>query len=153
MRNIFLVLVVILIEVLCFSGTSFAGSDKAVLPFSVVASGNNSGYDERTLLLVETREEWETVWATANSRVLPAPPLPRIDFQTHFAAAVFMGQKPTGGYSVHVDSIIDEGNRVVIFLRDEFPPEDAMLTQALTQPWQVVVFERTCKPVFFKTLE
>lgn len=53
--------------------------------------------------------------------------------------AVFWGQKPTGGYSLGVASARREGEGVTVRLMLEKPPEDAMVTQALTYPYAVAV--------------
>ena len=49
------------------------------------------------------------------------------------------GEKPTGGYSLRVESAHLEGDRVTVRLALEEPPSDAILTQALTYPYAVAV--------------
>ncbi len=51
----------------------------------------------------------------------------------------YWGVKPTGGYSLTVESARLEGNRVTVRLALEEPPPDAILTQALTYPYVVAV--------------
>lgn len=53
--------------------------------------------------------------------------------------AVFWGQKPTGGYSLGVDSARGEGEGITVRLALKKPPEDAIVTQALTYPYAVAV--------------
>ena len=47
----------------------------------------------------------------------------------------YWGEKPTGGYSLSVESARLEGNVVTVRLKLEEPPKDAMVTQALTYPY------------------
>lgn len=49
--------------------------------------------------------------------------------------AAFWGEKPTGGYSIGVESANVEGDRATIRLSLKEPPEGAMLTQALIYPY------------------
>lgn len=49
----------------------------------------------------------------------------------------YWGEKPTGGYSLTVESARLRGNRVTVRLALEEPPPDAILTQALTYPYVV----------------
>ena len=49
------------------------------------------------------------------------------------------GRKPTGGYALAVESASIEGERVTVRLALKGPPEDAILTQALTYPYSVAV--------------
>ena len=51
----------------------------------------------------------------------------------------YWGEKPTGGYSLGVESARLEGDRVTVALALEEPPSDAILTQALTYPYVVAV--------------
>ena len=53
--------------------------------------------------------------------------------------AAYWGEKPTGGYSMSVQSARLEGNRVTVRLALKEPPRDAILTQALTYPYAVAV--------------
>jgi hypothetical protein len=51
--------------------------------------------------------------------------------------AVLWGEKNTGGYAVGIDAASLEGDRVVIALDLQNPPEGAIVSQALTYPYAV----------------
>jgi PrcB C-terminal len=53
--------------------------------------------------------------------------------------AAYWGEKPTGGYSLAVESARLEGDRVTVQLLLKEPPPDALVTQALTYPYAVGV--------------
>jgi hypothetical protein len=53
--------------------------------------------------------------------------------------AAYWGEKPTGGYSLAVESARLEGDRVTVRLALKEPPPDAIVTQALTYPYAVAV--------------
>jgi len=53
--------------------------------------------------------------------------------------AAYWGERPTGGYSLAVESARLEGERVTVRLVLEKPPRDAVVTQALTYPYAVAV--------------
>jgi hypothetical protein len=53
--------------------------------------------------------------------------------------AAYWGQKPTGGYSLAVESARHEADRVTVRLALKEPPRDAVVTQALTYPYAVAV--------------
>ena len=50
---------------------------------------------------------------------------------------VAWGEKPTGGYTVDIDSASVEGVRVTVNVALEDPPPDAMVAQAITYPYAV----------------
>ena len=83
-----------------------------------------------------------------NPRVIAAPSaaalsaaigasIPASGYGAYLAA--YWGEKPTGGYSLGVESARIEGDRVTVQLLLEEPPPDAVVTQALTYPYSVVV--------------
>jgi hypothetical protein len=53
--------------------------------------------------------------------------------------AAFWGEKPTGGYTVEFLGARMEGDRITMELALEEPPPDAMVSQALTQPYAAAV--------------
>jgi pyruvate/2-oxoglutarate dehydrogenase complex dihydrolipoamide acyltransferase (E2) component len=53
--------------------------------------------------------------------------------------AAYWGEKPTGGYSVGVESARLEGGEVTVRLSLEEPAPDAIVTQALTYPYAAAV--------------
>ena len=74
--------------------------------------------------------------ATALSEAISAS-VPDSGEGTYLAA--YWGEKPTGGYSLTVESARLEGDRVTVRLVLKEPPRDAIVTQALTYPYAVVV--------------
>ena len=63
--------------------------------------------------------------------------VPRVGKGAYLAA--YWGEKPTGGYSLAVESARLEGERVAVRLALEEPAPDAIVTQALTYPYAVAV--------------
>lgn len=47
----------------------------------------------------------------------------------------YWGEKPTGGYTLSIESARLEGDVVTVRMKLEGPPKDAMVTQALTYPY------------------
>ena len=74
--------------------------------------------------------------AAALSRAIGAR-VPNSGNGTYLAA--YWGEKSTGGYSLAVESARLEGDRVTVRLALREPPQDAILTQALTYPYAVAV--------------
>jgi hypothetical protein len=122
------------------------------IPFGKIAGGSQGTVVTRQLVLVRDMHSWKGLWERIHANRFPLPPRPEVDFSREWTAAVFMGEKPSGGYSITVDSIREYPDRIVIFLRNTAPPPGAIVTMALTQPWEIARLSRTRKPVFFKTL-
>lgn len=49
-----------------------------------------------------------------------------------------MGEKPTGGYAITVESVIETEKNIVIKVKEIKPDPEAMLTQSITYPYCVL---------------
>lgn len=60
------------------------------------------------------------------------------DVQQSNFVVLNMGEKPTGGYAITVESVIETENNIVIKVKEITPNPGAMLTQSITYPYSVV---------------
>jgi hypothetical protein len=78
------------------------------------------------------------------------PELPAVDFSPRTVAAVFAGQKPSGGYSVKITQIIKKESGLIADFVLEEPPEDAMVITVITTPCHIVTFPRAEESLLFR---
>lgn len=97
-----------------------------------------SGFSEREFILVSDAEMLRDLWNRAHGSQLQVPPVPEVDFGRETVVALFLGTKPTGGYSIDVEGVTLEQGELFIDVRVEEPPPGAITTQALTSPWVMV---------------
>jgi hypothetical protein len=64
---------------------------------------------------------------------------PAVDFTRDVVVAVAGGQRSTGGYSIAVDRALRSGSAVTVEVVQTTPAAGCVMTQALTQPADVVV--------------
>jgi hypothetical protein len=76
-----------------------------------------------------------TLWNRAYGAQLSPPRLPELDFRRESVIAVFLGQRPSGGYGVSVRDLRLEGGDVILLLEERQPGPGDITTQALTSPW------------------
>ena len=84
-------------------------------------------------------------WTTGNSnllytwRLLMGQRMPAsifdIDLDNHTIIIISLGSRPTGGYSVEVDSVWENEQGLTVHYREITPKRGAMVTQALTAPY------------------
>ncbi|MFA6279138.1 MAG: protease complex subunit PrcB family protein [Candidatus Paceibacterota bacterium] len=152
MRNALVIVVVaiaaIVVGVLVFlyggDTTSNASSpiviedNPVVISFTKLAQGVHSTVATRTNYLITAESELKELWkmVDANGTV------PAVDFNKNYVAAVFAGQKMTGGYEITVSKVEDTSVRnVVVTLAD--PGSDCMVTQSTTAPYQIIELPKT----------
>ncbi len=144
-----------IVALLLMMGCSNVKTLKPVSPLeSIPCSGLQ--YPESGGMVFRDAESWEAFWnrycmvITGEGNKLPAP---EVDFSTRMLVGVFSGEKPTGGYSISIQRVLDGPKRLVVEYLEESPPPDAMVTMALTYPCQIIAVPRSDKSVEFKAVE
>ena len=85
--------------------------------------------------VVETPKAWAALWKEIGK------PAPTVDLSGKVAVAVFLGERPTGGWSVAFDEPAPGPKGPVVRYSVRAP--EGMVSQSFTQPWAVRVFART----------
>lgn len=114
-------------------------------------------YHQPLTRVIENRAAWEAFWqsvpdAALNHLAQTHPdgwtsaeqadiPAPEVDFDRQIVAAVFLGDRPDGGYGVEFAEPFVTNDVLTIPFR-EFK-SDAAVTLAITQPFLIQVFPRT----------
>lgn len=99
--------------------------------------GQYGGPGQAGSQVVTDAKGWEALW-----RVL-GKDAPALDLKTHAAAAVFVGDKPTGGWSVKFEEPKTKDGDVIVFYSVLAPKGFA--TQAFTAPYVVKAFPKPAK--------
>jgi len=134
------------------SGQESAKEENTDVPVQKRWSGAYCGIRTAGQHVIHDAEAWKDLWGQINRVRRPAPAPPKVDFEKHMAVAMFLGQRNTGGYSIRITAVRDTGQEVVVQVKRTSPPPGAMVTMALTQPYDVVTIAKTRKPVKFENV-
>ncbi|MFA6029861.1 MAG: protease complex subunit PrcB family protein [Elusimicrobiota bacterium] len=107
-----------------------------------VWKGPHSGINDLTAFVIEDPSNWEKVWKDYMKREVP-----KVDFTKHFAACVFLGLRPTGGFGVDFLSPLMDAGTVTIRYRIHAPGGGSFVTQAFTTPFAVQLYKKTGRAV------
>ena len=110
----------------------------------------NSGIVKRLRIVIRDRDAWVELWKQLSSKQFPQPPLPEIDFSREMLIVVAMGEQGTGGFSISVDGVYEKNNKIEVIVKSFRPGKKCMLTQALTQPVDVVRLKKSDYSVVFR---
>lgn len=97
----------------------------------VLAEGSYSGVEEPFILVARDQASLEKI---SNFPINKIDIKEQVDFEKNIVIAAFAGTKRTGGYSVEISKSGDEISIALLA-----PPSDAMVTQALTEPFAIVL--------------
>ena len=120
----------------------------AVLLFATLAQGTMSNIDEPRQVVVRTAAEWQALWKEHD----PGSAAPPVDFTQSAVVGIFLGSRPTAGFSVDITAVKTEGNRTVVEYLERRPAADAFVAQILTSPFHVVRLAQIAAPVGFRRL-
>lgn len=123
-------------------GNCYSAAEQEIT-FEILDVGDVSGYVEESYLVVKSEVDWVNVWKKhALIREPPEQP-PEIDFTKNFVICAFMGTRPTTGYSINVEKVWTDGEKVFVEVVKRCPPEGMVVCQMLTCPYVMVLVERT----------
>jgi PrcB C-terminal len=119
------------------------------LSFQTIAKGYRSGVREPLQTVARNQAEWDSVWKRHSVETNPPPP-PFIDFKNQIVVALFLGEKPTGGYDVEIIRAEQSDGALVLHYREKSPLPGSIAIQAMTQPFHIIQIVRddTLKPTF-----
>ena len=104
--------------------------------------GPHSAANQPAAFTAENDEDWSRLWTQYLNR--KAPP---VDFSKHFAAAVFIGLKQTGGYTVEFLPPESDGKTVNVLYRIKSPGKGGFVTQAFTTAYAIQLYRKPGLPV------
>jgi len=106
--------------------------------FKTIAKGARSGVREPSQIVIRSQSEWQKLWRQHTSTSTAPAPLPAVDFDKEMVAAVFLGEKPTGGYDIEIVSVERSADTLTVSFKEGDPQPGGITTQAFTQPFHIV---------------
>lgn len=121
------------------TATPTPSSPAAAPDWEVVATGSQAaGGDSLSFELATSQNDLQNLWGRAYGTMTSPPPLPAVDFSRSSVAAVFLGTRSSGGYSVDVQNVAVENGELYLDVAVTEPAPGTLTTQALTNPWVMV---------------
>jgi len=135
--------------ILCNYSTIAHASSSMEVTFETLESGSNSGNVDYRHEVFHSSSDFQTFWNQHASINHPPSPPPEIDFETSMIAVVSREDKPSGGYSIHVKSVTENDATLTVHCELSDPPPGSIVTQAITQPFEIIKMEASRKTVRF----
>jgi hypothetical protein len=117
------------------------------MPLTTLDGGTLSGIDEPGEIVVRTPAQWTRLWREH----APERERPAVDFDRFVVLAVFMGARPTAGWSIRIVSVVAaDGDGVEVVATRSTPQKDHMVAQIVTTPFHIVSVPRFSGPATFR---
>jgi hypothetical protein len=115
----------------------FAAVPADPVAFKTLDAGDQ-GIESKREAVMRTAAEWTALWKELGS----SKPRPAVDFARSTVLGVFLGSRPTAGYTVKIDTIERQGAEFVVTYRERPPAPTDMVAQMLTAPYLLVTIEK-----------
>jgi hypothetical protein len=114
-------------------------NSQASIKPTVFASGMQSGIGEAGLFICRDRKTFTHLWARHMAMQNPKSPVPVVTFSSESVAAVFLGDRPTSGYSLSVLELKRTSKGWVLRTSEKAPKVDDPQLQVETRPFVFVL--------------
>lgn len=102
---------------------------------------------EPTYRVIDSREDWVALWPRLRAGLAPDT-APEVDFGSSLVLVAGWGEVATGGFLIHVDSLVTRGSSRMAYVTRHRPGR-CVVTLATTQPVHVVAAPRAGGPIEF----
>jgi hypothetical protein len=114
-----------------------------------IDKGDHSNMDDGKQLVVKTDRAWTQLW----QQHTPDRPRPQVDFTKEMVLGVFMGSRPTAGYTLEIVGTAENNGTLVVRYREAAPGRGMMTAQVVTSPYQIVAVPFFPGEVTFEKVE
>lgn len=114
-----------------------------------LAGGSNASAQDFEVVVARTSGSLSSLWNSAYGRQSNVPALPSLS-AGRSVVGIFLGQRPTGGYGISLNSARIMGGVLELNLNVSAPGAGSITTQALTSPWLAAEITGTFSSVVVK---
>ena len=111
-----------------------------------IDKGALSKVDDRLTASADTEAEWTTLWKKHSFD----KPAPHVDFSKEMVVAVFIGSRPTAGFSVEIVAAAERDGKFVVTYKEAQPAPGGISAQVLTAPYHIAAVSKSSLPVTFE---
>ena len=104
----------------------------------IIEKGDQSNIDDARQVLVRTEAEWVKLWQQHGGD----RPRPRVDFSKEMVIGLFMGSRPSAGFSTAVVSATAGNGALIVRYSETMPAPKALSAQVLTFPFHLVAIPK-----------
>ena len=139
----------ILFLMICIFTVSCSKLDENLLgqvPFTILYEGEYSLITQKDTWVIKNEYAWEE-FKTHSFTDFELVDI--LDFNSQIVLAVSQGQQNTGGFSIYISEILEFEDHLEVNVQESSPLPGHEVTLALSQPFQIVVIDKTEKEIIF----
>jgi hypothetical protein len=134
--------------VLAMQGTS-AQPTGGVSAVQTLARDTMSQAEDARQVVARTPAEWAAVWRQHAGETAA----PKVDLGSRTVVAVFLGSRPSAGYTVEITGTREQGGVLIVEWRERQPPRGQITAQMLTSPAHLASIPKFAGEIKFQKVE
>jgi len=91
-------------------------------------------YPEKDIKVFKNYQEFENFFKSYTNLVLDSIPKPNINFDKEVLIGVFLGQRPTSGYSININKVVIENKKIYVYANEVCPKKGQIVLMVITYP-------------------
>ena len=123
------------------------------ITFETLAEDFYGGMTDSKFIVIKEETTLNKIYKLINKSKSPGIKIPIINFEKETVLVLFLGEKSSGGYSIAVEQILDENEKVTVKYKVTLPKLGEMVTTVMTQPYCIIKIPKTLKEVVFKKID
>lgn len=127
--------------------TYACNGDKEGTPvsFSILKSGDYCSVKDQSVVRITNENDLSLLWGQMNSLQTPIPSIPQVDFNKDMCLFIFLGSRPTAGYSIELTQVVETDTNIRVRIKEVVPTD--FVAQVVTNPYLVVTLANNAKPI------
>jgi hypothetical protein len=113
---------------------------KEFVPMRSLSRVSNSLITDPRFVIARDPASFRQLWKEHHGSL---EQLPEVDFSREMVAAVFLGERSTGGYTVTIEQAVEQNGKLLLSYVEAVPPEGSMIIQMLTAPAHLVALPQS----------
>jgi hypothetical protein len=114
-----------------------------------IARDTMSQVDAPLQAVAQSAAEWAALWRKHAGNTPP----PAIDFGSRTVVAVFVGSRPSAGFTVEITGTREAGATLIVEYQERAPARGDITAQVLTSPAHIVSIQKFAGPIKFEKVQ
>ena len=131
---------------------SIAAAETAPVSFVRITSTSGSARHEPACLVARNAQELQELVQRHGAPAIPKPGALIADVQNHMVIGIFLGDRPSPGYGMSVQSVEQENDQLVVTYQEYLPDKAAIHAAALMQLFEIIQTPKSTLPVVCRGL-
>jgi hypothetical protein len=98
-----------------------------------------------SFVILNSSEDVQKIFTTCQTFDVALP-----DFTQKRILGIYAGAKPTSGYTIKIQSVVEDNCQIIVEYFEKEPKKDEVVTTVITYPADYVVLPKSDKPILFR---